>query len=313
METGKIMLSVCLLVYNHEKYIEECLEHMLSQQVDFAMEILVGNDCSTDNSAQIIREKYGDRVTLIDRKQNVGLCRNLYDLLCRAKGKYVYPFSGDDYIKDVRTFQKQVDFLETHSGYFSASARNYNYNQATGAFSKSKIAGGDYTICDFLSSDFIPCLYGTMRNVFGQDRENNGFLQTGARNNEEVKLWMYTMDKGKKYIFEDYMTVYRFVAKGGASNYNSTHTYLDLFLDYYTDLKIVQGIYGDKYNLKPYRLNIMNKYCVMVSGSAETLRMFVGKLSGRDKFDLLCYKVYLKFHRYRMPKRWKMQSYLIRA
>ncbi len=312
MDKSGVMLSVCLMVYNHEKYVAECLEHILAQKVNFGMEILVGNDCSTDRSAQVIRDNFGDRVTLIDRKENVGLCKNLYDVLLRARGKYVYVFSGDDFIRDEQTFRKQVDFLESHPEYFSASGRNYHYNQATGVYTEGKNPWGDYTICDFLASGSIPCVYGTMRNVFGKDRENNGFLQDGARNNEEIKMWLYTMDQGKKYIFKDYMTVYRSVESAGASNYNSTHNATERFVDYYGDLKIAQKIYGKKYNLKPYRLNITNKYCVLASNDLKSFIAFLGKMNLWDRIGLLCYKVYLKFHHYQMPKRWKTESYLIR-
>ena len=108
----EIMLSFCLVTYNHEKYILECLESIFKQKGNFKMEILVGNDCSQDATAQLIKDNYGDRVNLIDRKENLGLCKNLYDLFLRAKGRYVYMFSGDDYIKDEYMLQKQVDFLE---------------------------------------------------------------------------------------------------------------------------------------------------------------------------------------------------------
>lgn len=139
----EIMLSFCLVTYNHEKYILECLESIFKQKVNFKMEILVGNDCSQDATAQLIKDNYGDRVNLIDRKENLGLCKNLYDLFLRAKGRYVYMFSGDDYIKDEYMLQKQVDFLEEHPEYFSASARNLNYNQAKDSFSESGIDFGD--------------------------------------------------------------------------------------------------------------------------------------------------------------------------
>ena len=240
----EIMLSFCLVTYNHEKYILECLESIFKQKVNFKMEILVGNDCSQDATAQLIKDNYGDRVNLIDRKENLGLCKNLYDLFLRAKGRYVYMFSGDDYIKDEYMLQKQVDFLEEHPEYFSASARNLNYNQAKDSFSESGIDFGDYTIVDFFMDGKIPCIYGTMRNVFAKDQANNYFLPLGAKNNEEVKMWLYTMDQGKKYIFEDYMTVYRFVNQKGASNYFSNMTYLKLFTDYYQDILMLEPVYG---------------------------------------------------------------------
>ena len=91
-----IMLSVCVVSYNHEKYIEECLDHLLQQKTDFEMEILFGDDCSTDNTLKIVREKYNDKVTILERAENMGLCGNMYDLFMHAQGKYIYLIDGDD-------------------------------------------------------------------------------------------------------------------------------------------------------------------------------------------------------------------------
>ncbi len=308
----EIMLSFCLVTYNHEKYILECLESIFKQKVNFKMEILVGNDCSQDATAQLIKDNYGDRVNLIDRKENLGLCKNLYDLFLRAKGRYVYMFSGDDYIKDEYMLQKQVDFLEEHPEYFSASARNLNYNQAKDSFSESGIDFGDYTIVDFFMDGKIPCIYGTMRNVFAKDQANNYFLPLGAKNNEEVKMWLYTMDQGKKYIFEDYMTVYRFVNQKGASNYFSNMTYLKLFTDYYQDILMLEPVYGKKYNLKPYKLITMNKYCNLMSDSIKSFFTFMRTLKLGDAISLIAYKLYLKTHHYQVPAKWYTEEYIVK-
>lgn len=308
----EIMLSFCLVTYNHEKYILECLESIFKQKVNFKMEILVGNDCSQDATAQLIKDNYGDRVNLIDRKENLGLCKNLYDLFLRAKGRYVYMFSGDDYIKDEYMLQKQVDFLEEHPEYFSASARNLNYNQAKDSFSESGIDFGDYTIVDFFMDGKIPCIYGTMRNVFAKDQANNYFLPLGAKNNEEVKMWLYTMDQGKKYIFEDYMTVYRFVNQKGASNYFSNMTYLKLFTDYYQDILMLEHVYGKKYNLKPYKLITMNKYCNLMSDSIKSFFTFMRTLKLGDAISLIAYKLYLKTHHYQVPAKWYTEEYIVK-
>ena len=308
----EIMLSFCLVTYNHEKYILECLESIFKQKVNFKMEILVGNDCSQDATAQLIKDNYGDRVNLIDRKENLGLCKNLYDLFLRAKGRYVYMFSGDDYIKDEYMLQRQVDFLEEHPEYFSATARNLNYNQAKDSFSESGIDFGDYTIVDFFMDGKIPCIYGTMRNVFAKDQANNYFLPLGAKNNEEVKMWLYTMDQGKKYIFEDYMTVYRFVNQKGASNYFSNMTYLKLFTDYYQDILMLEPVYGKKYNLKPYKLITMNKYCNLMSDSIKSFFTFMRTLKLGDAISLIAYKLYLKTHHYQVPAKWYTEEYIVK-
>ena len=54
--SDKIMVSISCLVYNHEKYIRQCLDGMLMQKTDFKYEILIHDDASTDGSADIIRE-----------------------------------------------------------------------------------------------------------------------------------------------------------------------------------------------------------------------------------------------------------------
>lgn len=56
------------------------------------MEILVGNDCSTDCTAQVLEKEYGNKIRVINRTENLGLCGNMRDLLLRASGKYVFVF-----------------------------------------------------------------------------------------------------------------------------------------------------------------------------------------------------------------------------
>lgn len=305
------VLSVCIVTYNHEKYIKNCIDSILAQRVDFTIEILIGNDCSTDKTAAIVKKEYGERIILIDRKENIGLCANLYDLFLRARGKYVYPFSGDDFFVVDYAFQKQVNFLERNSKYFSASARNctfmenkHEYRMATGIF-------GKYTILDFLKKGEVPCVLGTMRNIFRAEYPNNIFLQKGAKNNEEIKFWVYTLDHGEKYIFKEGMTAYRLVEKGG-NNYNSTRSLVERTRDYLTDLEIVQKEYGTKYNFKPYRMLLLNNHCLHMSGNYKTLLKFMHVLSFKDKMELVFYKIYLKFHRYQNPDTWSKAEYLVK-
>lgn len=306
------VLSVCVVSYNHEKYIRQCMDSILSQETDFEIEVLVGNDCSTDRTAEILEQEYGDRVTVINRKENLGLCGNIRDLFLRARGKYVFLFSGDDflYVKDM--FAKQVAFLEEHPEYFSVSARNYNYIQEENKYIESKVRCGEYTMDDFLTDGKIPCIQGTMRNIFKEDQKNSVFLTWGARNNEEIKLWVYILDKGKKYILDECMHVYRSVNKEDADNYCSRHGYLELFKDYYGDIKIVESEWGRKYNFKPLRLLIINKYLLLVGKNVkDTFRLLIN-LSLDDLIGLFCYKVYLKLHHYQNPLKWKEHTYLVK-
>lgn len=311
MNENHPFLSICIVAYNHEKYIRTCLNSVLTQKVDFAIEILVGNDCSRDKTADIIKNEYGKRVSLIDRKENIGLCANLLDLFMQARGKYVYPFSGDDFFLVDYAFQKQVDFLERNPEYFSVSARNSTFIESTKEFKKATGLFGEYTILDFLRKGNVPCVLGTMRNIFRMEYPNNIFLQKGAKNNEEIKYWVYTLDHGKKYIFKEEMTTYRLVEKGG-NNYNSTRSLIERTRDYLEDLKVVEKKYGNQYNFKPYRMMLLNNHCLHMSRKCKDLLRFMYVLSVKDKMELILYKIYLKFHRYQNPDSWTKTEYLIK-
>lgn len=306
------MLSVCVVSYNHEKYIKQCIDSILSQKVNFEIEILVGNDCSTDRTAEVLEREYRGKIQIINREVNLGLCGNIRDLLLRAKGKYVFLFSGDDFLYSKGMLAKEVSFLEENLDYFSVSARNYNFIQKENRYVESRTKGGVYSIEKFLTDGNIPCIQGTMRNIFSEDQENNKFLTWGARNNEEIKLWVYVLDKGKKYIFDECMSVYR-SGREGDDNYCSRTSYLELFCDYYGDLKIVESIYGGKYNFKPLRLTIINKYLLIVGKNIKDSFLLLRKLTAGDLAGLLKYKIYLKFHHYQKPSKWEKENYLLKG
>ena len=72
------LVSVCMTTYNHEPYIAEAIESVLAQQTSFGVELVVGEDCSTDRTAAICREyaaKYPDRIRLVTSPENVGCSR----------------------------------------------------------------------------------------------------------------------------------------------------------------------------------------------------------------------------------------------
>ena len=120
---SSILLSVLLFSYNEEKYIEQAIESILMQKTDFAFEVIIHDDASTDSSAEIIKKyesKYPDIIRGIYQKENK-YQKGIYIIgeyvYPVARGKYVAYCDGDDYWTDEHKLQKQVDFLETHQEY----------------------------------------------------------------------------------------------------------------------------------------------------------------------------------------------------
>lgn len=116
---NEIMVSIECNSYNHEKFIAEALDSMLMQKTDFAYEILIHDDASTDRTAEIIRgyeRKYPDIIKPIYQTENQYSKDNPVDWFSyeRAQGKYMAVCEGDDYWTDPEKLQRQVDYMEAH-------------------------------------------------------------------------------------------------------------------------------------------------------------------------------------------------------
>lgn len=97
---SEIKVSVCVVTYNQEKYIKQCLQSLVDQVTDFKFEIIVGEDNSTDNTRTIVEEfqaKYPDYIFPLFHDENLGAVRNCISTYKKAKGKYICHIDGDDY------------------------------------------------------------------------------------------------------------------------------------------------------------------------------------------------------------------------
>lgn len=120
----QIMVTVHTLVYNHEPYLRDCLNGIVMQKTNFRFEAVIHDDCSTDHSADIIREyaiKYPHIIKPVFEKENQyskgkesQTHNNMYAL---TRGKYIAYCEVDDYWIDPNKLQIQVDFLESHPEY----------------------------------------------------------------------------------------------------------------------------------------------------------------------------------------------------
>ncbi|KMT66638.1 glycosyltransferase [Catenovulum maritimum] len=110
-------LSVIVPVYNLEQFIGQCLESLVNQEVNFKYEIIVCDDASTDNSANIIQEYeniYPSLIKSVLKKSNQGLAENIRTLLTLAEGSYIAYMDGDDLALPGK-LQTQVNYLDSHS------------------------------------------------------------------------------------------------------------------------------------------------------------------------------------------------------
>lgn len=121
------MVSVLCQTYNHGEFIEQCLNGIMMQETDFPFEVLIHDDASTDNTAEIIKRfelQYPQIIKPIyqvvnQHSQNKKITSSIQTP--RAKGKYIAICEGDDYWIDPLKLQRQVDFLEENNEYVAVA------------------------------------------------------------------------------------------------------------------------------------------------------------------------------------------------
>ena len=112
------LVSVMMITYNHAPYITQAIEGVLQQKVSFPIELVIGEDCSTDGTREIVfeyKKKHPDIIRVITSDRNVGLKQNSFRTGKGCRGKYVAFCEGDDYWHHPDKLQKQVDYLENHA------------------------------------------------------------------------------------------------------------------------------------------------------------------------------------------------------
>lgn len=127
MQKDEILVSVICTAYNHEPYIRSALDGFVMQKTNFRYEVLIHDDASKDNTAQIIREyaeKYPEIIVPVLQTENQhskGVKITNTILRPMIRGKYIALCEGDDFWTDENKLQRQVDFLEANPDYVACA------------------------------------------------------------------------------------------------------------------------------------------------------------------------------------------------
>lgn len=120
--SSTLQVSVCMITYNHEDFIQQAIEGVLMQECDFNVELIIADDCSPDSTNKIVHSiienhPRGSLIKYIRHEKNVGMMPNFVFAMQQCKGEYIALCEGDDYWTDPLKLQKQVDFLEANPDY----------------------------------------------------------------------------------------------------------------------------------------------------------------------------------------------------
>lgn len=129
------LVSVVIPSYNRANTVGQTIDSILQQQCNFDFEIVIGDDCSTNNVREILQDyqkKYPEKITLLFHEKNIGLGANWASCVKLCRGKYLANCDNDDYWHNPDKLQLQVDFLEAHSQYGVIHTDYRNHNRETG-------------------------------------------------------------------------------------------------------------------------------------------------------------------------------------
>lgn len=212
-------VSVWIITYNHEQFIAEAIESVLNQVTNFDYKIIIGEDCSTDRTRDIVlqyKEKYPDKFDLYLPEKNIGMMELIRATYSMCKGKYVASFDGDDYWTDPYKLQKQFDFLEAHPDYVLHFHRVKVINEVRGFTTLSRETfskNADNSLeSDHLLEGTNPILTSSImnRNVLG-DSLPDWYYELPY---PDYSYYFLLLQYGKVHYSSDVMSVYR-VHKGG--------------------------------------------------------------------------------------------------
>lgn len=217
MRSKGIKVSVCIITYNHEKFIRKCLEGVVNQKIEQEYKIIIGEDKSTDNTLEICKEykeKYPHMIELLERPQNLGLIDNWIDTLAHCDGDYIALCEGDDFWTDPIKLQKQVDFLEENKSYSLCATKTQRINEKGEKGENTAKMYGEISLDDVLRQNQFGTCTVVLRSKFLEIPffDNlNGFFGT------DWPLWCFMLSKGPGYNSRDLTATYH-VHSGGASS-----------------------------------------------------------------------------------------------
>lgn len=259
-------VSVLVITYNQKKFIRQAIDSVLMQKTTFPIEILVGDDFSTDGTREIIQEYEQNHPGVVigvlhprNMGKNGGI--NFLETLKRAKGEYYALIDGDDYLTNPLKLQKQADLLDAHPDY-SMTFHNALITYEDG--SPSHILNGDdmkpfYTVEDLIGEDEIWFMATSSTMYRNSIREYPAWFRESSSG--DIPRLILKAKLGKIGYIPDVMSVYR-KNRAGASYHDNDRdeVFLRNRIRMYSDINRELGY---QYN-RTMRRNIARYYRMML-------------------------------------------------
>src|ERR1700690_3713915 len=128
-------VSVAMVTYNHEKYIAQAIESVLMQVANFPVELVIGEDCSTDDTRRLVKQ-YADQhrnlIRVLLPESNLGAHKNYAAVLSACLGEYIAYLEGDDYWTDATKLVRQVEMMDANPAMSFCFHRVIEFDESQG-------------------------------------------------------------------------------------------------------------------------------------------------------------------------------------
>lgn len=292
-------IDIVMITYNHEQYIEQALESVLNQQTKYSYRILIGEDCSTDKTRQIVMsyyKKYPDKIGLLLWNQNMGSRKNTCQMMKLSDAKYLAILEGDDYWTDSFKLQKQVDFLENHGNYI-ATAHNVRcvnedgrlLHRDFGAYPiREEHIYGKREALDFkLVGHISSVVFRNFMKKWSNDQIDKFWNNTA---NGDIKISVFLGLQGDVFCFRDIMSDHRRVFVGDSWTAKAVGKNL-LWFTYVSD-KIIADIAHEileeqeSFSLPLDPLLELSKEKLLLNFNRQNLKVYMYLML--EKYDIFC-------------------------
>ncbi len=291
-------ISVVMITYNHEKYIEKAVESVLMQKGDFELELLIGNDKSPDRTAEMLKKYEKDeRVKIFNREQNMGATNNALDIEKKSIGDYIAFLEGDDYWITEDKLDKQLKILQKYDDAVLCYTDSYTVNENNQIIGQKLVKREYIENFNSLMANRGEIPTGTImcKNIF-RSKENINKLQRLLTRSEmigDLSLFAALIKEGKFYKLNEFTGAYRYITN--STSYSSRS---DLYKEYEL-YKVFKGI-AEYYNLsglKKYFFLERRRNRVLKEIQKENKRIedVLGNLKLDDKLKIFIYSLLKPF------------------
>lgn len=228
----KPLVSVCIPNYNNAKYLDACIQSALAQTYQNTEVILV-DDCSTDNSLEIAQEYEGE-IRVLQNSTNLGQPKNTNKCIECSTGKYLVILHSDDFLLP-HFAEKLVLVLESYPNVGMAIGERMVTDE-TGVPTKiapfykmNCIIPGERQAKVFMMTSVLPCQVLLRRETF----EKAGGVDERYIINLDGLLWFKCALVGDVGYIQDPVSVYRTHGENTMAQYNQS---IDLIVEHYCTL-----------------------------------------------------------------------------